>query len=160
MPLLDPQANTWDSAHWEYTLVFENLRDEDVWRRPYPRLLSIGEITSHLVTSLTKYGNGMRPGSIDSPLAQEVSRYYFYSVAEPIELGLTAGEVLAEFERVQKIFKEILLQSDHLRHEPLPFEGPGRTFGEFVDYMLFHVAYHTGQAYSVRHLMGHETTDN
>jgi len=25
---------------------------------------------------------------------------------------------------------------------------------------VFHVAYHTGQAYSVRHLLGHETEDN
>jgi uncharacterized damage-inducible protein DinB len=32
----------------------------------------------------------------------------------------------------------------------------GFTYGEYLQYAVFHVAYHTGQMYSVRHLLGEE----
>jgi uncharacterized damage-inducible protein DinB len=33
-------------------------------------------------------------------------------------------------------------------------------WGDTLQYMAFHIAYHTGQMYSARHLMGHETANN
>lgn len=26
----------WDTAHWEFSLAFEGLADEDLWTRPHP----------------------------------------------------------------------------------------------------------------------------
>jgi len=37
---------------------------------------------------------------------------------------------------------------------------PNQTYGAFLTYAAFHVAYQTGQMYSVRHLLGEETPDN
>jgi hypothetical protein len=103
----------------------------------------------------------VEPGSgVVSPLAVHKARYYLHAVGEPVVLGMSVEEVAREFDRVQKAAKEVFLRSNATRTTPLKFEGPGRTFGEFADYMVFHVAYHTGQAFSVRHIMGHQTNDN
>jgi hypothetical protein len=37
-----------DTAHWELGEAFKGLSDEDVWKRPHPRLLSVGELASHI----------------------------------------------------------------------------------------------------------------
>jgi uncharacterized damage-inducible protein DinB len=37
---------------------------------------------------------------------------------------------------------------------------PNYTYDEFLKYAVFHVSYHTGQMFSVRHLLGEETPDN
>ena len=48
MANLDLLVKAWDTAHWEFTQVFEGLADEDVWRRPDPRILSVGELAGHI----------------------------------------------------------------------------------------------------------------
>ena len=88
------------------------------------------------------------------------ARYYLVTVEEPLKLEIGVEELAREFDRVQKAVKKVFLDSPMTRNDALSFQGPGRTFGEFADYMVFHVAYHTGQAFSVRHLMGHRTNDN
>lgn len=161
MSFMDSQSQAWDAAHWEFSLVFEDLADGDLWRRAHPNLLSIGEIVCHMVYWQTNYASKLSPGlGIDSPLRRDEARYYLTSVDQPLVLPLSVSEVAQEFDRVQKAVKETFLQIDLGRDAPLTVEGPGRTFGEFADYMVFHVAYHTGQAFSVRHLMGHKTNDN
>lgn len=161
MSFFDSQSQAWDSAHWEFSLVFEDLADEDLWRRADPRLLSVGELVCHMVYAQTKYATKLDPAcSIGSPLAPEEARYYLHAVDSPQVLEMSVEKVAKEFDRVQKAAKEVFLRSDVDRDTPLTFEGPGRTFGEFAYYMVFHVAYHTGQAFSVRHLMGHRTNDN
>lgn len=161
MSFLDSQSQAWDSAHWEFSLVFEDLKDEDLWRRPDPKLLSVGELVCHMAYAQTSFATKLDPAcGIESPLAIDDARYYLYSVDSPLVLDMSVEEVAKEFDRVQKAAKAVFLRSDADRETPLTFEGPGRTFGEFADYMIFHVAYHTGQAFSVRHLMGHRTNDN
>lgn len=161
MSFLDSQSQAWDSAHWEFSLVFEDLKDEDLWRRPDPKLLSVGELVCHMAYAQTSFATKLDPAcGIESPLAIDDARYYLYSVDSPLVLEMSVEEVAKEFDRVQKAAKAVFLRSGVDRETPLTFEGPGRTFGEFADYMIFHVAYHTGQAFSVRHLMGHRTNDN
>ena len=161
MAFFDSQSQAWDSAHWEFSLVFEGLQDDDLWRRAHPNLLSVGEIVCHMVYWQLNYANKFMPeAGLASPLNREEARYYPTTLVGPLELGLTVKQVAEEFDRVQKAVKAVFLAVDAERDTPLSIEGPGRTFGEFADYMVFHVAYHTGQAFSVRHLMGHRTNDN
>jgi uncharacterized damage-inducible protein DinB len=161
MSFLVSQSQAWDSAFWEFSLAFENLNDTDLWVRPHENLLSIGEITCHVVYCLTMYANKFAPDPfLVSPLAIKQASYYLHNVGSPIQLEMSVSAVLLEVERVQVATKAIFLASTATRDEPLAFDGPGETFGAFADYMIFHVAYHTGQAFSVRHLMGHETNDN
>jgi hypothetical protein len=161
MSFLDSQSQAWDSACWEFSLIFEEFADEDLWRRPDPKLLSVGELACHMAYALCTYSEKVEPGSgVESPLACSEASYYLHTVVEPVVLDMSVEEVVKEFDRVQKATKEVFLRSGATRETPLAFDGPGRTFGEFADYMVFHVAYHTGQAFSVRHLMGHRTNDN
>jgi len=161
MAFIDSQSQAWDSAHWEFSLVFENLLNDDLWRRAHPNLLSVGEIVCHMVYWQLNYANKFKPEvGLASPLNHDEARYYLTTVEKPLQLDLTVQEVAQEFDRVQKEVKAVFQQVDAERDSPLTIEGPGRTFGEFADYMVFHVAYHTGQAFSVRHLMGHKTNDN
>jgi hypothetical protein len=65
-------------------------------------------------------------------------------------------QVLQEVTRVHEAAKAFVAEKG--KDEPYP--GQWGTWGYLVQYQAFHVAYHTGQVYSVRHLMGHVTEDN
>ncbi len=145
-----------DTGFWELGEAFKGLEDRDVWVRPHPRLLSIGEIASHVA-----YGHDMNilGGKSESPLLVPSSRYYFYAVDESLGLDFGAEALFAEVMRVHEKVKEFLTQSPPDLTATNPHR-PDWTWHQTMEYMNFHVAYHTGQIYSVRHLMGHETEDN
>jgi uncharacterized damage-inducible protein DinB len=159
MSFFETQVQAWDSAHWEFSLVFEDLHDEDLWRRAHPRLLSVGEIVAHMVYWQVEQATVLNPSfSIETPLKSEKARYYLTNVEQPFTLPMSVEEVANELDRVQKAVREALLQVNAKREDSS--DHPGPTLGHLADYMVFHVAYHTGQAFSVRHLMGHKTNDN
>lgn len=145
----------WDVAHWEFTLAFENLSDEDLWKRPDPRLLSVGELAAHIA-----YSEAQLPQpQTESPLVDRRARYYLHNVDDPIALDLTVEQVLAELKKIHDAAKGAALAVDD-PHATVHWRDDW-TWYECVKYMgCFHVGYHTGQAFSVRHLMGHATNDN
>ncbi len=144
-----------DSAIWEMSEAFEGLRDEDVWVRAHPRLLSVGELAAHVA-----YGEALYfLGGCDSPLVTEEIRYYPVTIQSPVTLDMTAEELYNEVKRVHRSCKEKFLQERPNLDEKCPFRDEW-TWAYMIEYMAFHIAYHTGQMYSVRHLMGHETNNN
>jgi uncharacterized damage-inducible protein DinB len=165
---LNQLIKTWDEAFWELSEAFRGLPDEDVWRRPHDRLLSIGEVAGHIVYSeavrLTGPGADLHPDlaavPVKSPLIIAAFSYYPRSVESPIQLNLTALEVAAEVQRVHQEVKAHVLEIERDSEDPLPRYGGMSTWGANLRYMVFHVAYHTGQIYSARHFLGHETPDN
>lgn len=163
MSTLTPLVEAWDEAHREFAIAFEGLSDEDLWTRPHPRLLSVGELAGHVAywqAVWTMGGGDHRPDlaqlSVQSPLLDNAFRYYTSTVEQAIKLNLGIAEVLYEVRRIHEAAKALV--ADKAKEDPYP--GQWGTWGNFVQYQAFHVAYHTGQAYSVRHLLGHETEDN
>lgn len=165
MANLDLLVKAWDAAHWEFSLIFEGLEDADVWKRAHPKLLSVGELAGHV-----GYWEGVRlsgPGddnpdladvTIKSPLINPGFRYYTSEVDAPVVLDLTAQQVLDELTRIHKESKAIFLGKVHDSEDHSgQFAG---TWGSTLEYMVFHVSYHAGQAFSVRHIFGHKTNDN
>lgn len=144
-----------DSAIWEMSEAFQGLQDADLWVRPHPRLLSVGELAAHVAYGEIRW---MHP-DFKSPFNHEDVRYYFYSVEKPLNLPMSAEEVYAEVKRVHEACKQHMLETRPDLTAKLP-QREDWTWGDTLQYMAFHVAYHTGQMYSVRHLMGHETADN
>lgn len=144
----------WDTAHWELGEAFEGLPDEDVWKRPHPWLLSVGEIAAHVAYVESAHVTG---DATASPLLSSEARYYTVTLESPLDLGLSAQEVYQEVERIHGLAKAVFLEKDGEEINPLRDEW---TWGETLEHMVFHVAYHTGQIYSVRHLLGHATVDN
>ena len=167
MANLDLLVKAWDVAHWEFTQAFEGLSDEDLWKRPHPRLLSIGELAGHIAFWEAVMFTPPVPGgeidlsqvSIKSPFVDPAFRYYTNSVEGHAVLALGCGDVLKEVKRVHEEAKAGVMKGEPDSGDRLPgFEK--MTYGDLLEYRVFHVAYHTGQAYSVRHLLGHTTTDN
>lgn len=156
MASLDTLIQAWDAAHWELSEAFQGLPDEDVWLRADPRLLSIGEIVGHM--AYWEIENYTVEGA-ESPFHSPGFRYFTDSVASPVELSLTAAETYSELQRVHGLAKARLreLAQDSEVENPA---RPGWTYGATLEYTVFHTAYHTGQIYSVRHLLGHQTVDN
>lgn len=145
-----------DAAIWELSEAFSGLPDADVWKRPDPRLLSVGELASHIAYWEAK---SFLTEGFDSPLVVEAARYYSSNVTEAFQLALGAQEVFNEVKRIHESSKAAILASGITPNDPSP-NREGWTWGYTLAYQAFHVAYHTGQIYSVRHLLGHETVDN
>ena len=164
MSCLDTLVKAWSDAHWEYSLALEGLPDEDLWKRPHPGLLSIGEITGHVVYWEAQYIFGPAEDPLfvaghEGPLLHPKFRYYTHSIGNPVVLDLDVAGVLAEFERVHELAKNAVIALAPQLTDPIPWrEGADWDFQ--LRYAAFHPAYHAGQAYSVRHMMGQTTTDN
>lgn len=143
-------------AIFELGEAFKGLPDGDVWTRPDPRLLSVGELAAHVVYGEvdTFFGD-----HFESPLFTSMARYYTSHAGHPFALPMTADEVLAEVVRVHEACKASISANPPSAESPNPFRQ-GWTWGFALEYQAFHIAYHTGQMYSVRHLLGHETVDN
>lgn len=163
MSALATLIDAWNEAHREFAIAFEGLPAEDLWKRAHPRLLSVGELAGHVAywqAVWTLGGGSDRPDlslfPLQSPLLDHGFRYYTSQVEAPFQVALDPAQVFAEVTRIH----EAAAAQAQGRELESPFPGQWRTWGNFVQYQAFHVAYHTGQAYSVRHLLGHETENN
>jgi hypothetical protein len=163
MAKLDLLIKAWDEGHREFAIATEGLSDDDLWKRPHPKLLSVGELAGHLAYWQAQKATGHLPAGspkkIEGILVDPVFSYYTTEVSHPVELKIGVAEMLKELMRVHDEAKNVVLELDPNASDPIPGESRA-TWGFYLEYMSFHVAYHTGQAYSVRHLLGHETTDN
>jgi hypothetical protein len=145
-----------DSAIWEMSEGFKDFPDGDVWKRPSPELLSAGELAAHVAYWEAKT---FFTEDFDSPLVTSAAEYYTSSVGAPLVLSMNAQQVFDEVKRVHEACKASFEANPHDSEEPNPNRGTW-TWGYSLIYQGFHIAYHTGQVYSVRHLLGHETPDN
>ena len=108
-------------------------------------------------------GEDLAKCRVSSPLIDSRFRYYPETLGTlPTEqqIAMTAEQVCEELVRVHREamahFKA--LSPDLASHPP---GWPAHyTYGELLKYAAFHIAYHTGQMYTVRHLLGEETPDN
>ncbi len=152
---LEEALKPMDSAFWEMSEAFDGLTDQDLWIRAHPRLLSVGELAVHVAFGEVRW---LYP-ELSSPLVNDQASYYLHSVNHPLKLEMGVEAIYAEVKRVHEACKAYVIaeQSD------ITSMLPGRedwTWGYTLEYMAFHIAYHTGQMYSVRHLLGHETSNN
>jgi hypothetical protein len=171
--MLDWHLKSLDLCYFEVTEAFKGLADENVWKRPAPGLLSVGELAGHIAYwEAIRYSGDAEDGScsrdladckIKSPLLEERFSYYTKTVATPPSaehLALTAEQVQNELLRVHKEAMDYLKALNPDMESPAPYWSPKSNYGELLRYVAFHIAYHTGQMYSARHLLGEETPDN
>lgn len=163
MSSIAPLISAWDEGHREFAIAMNGLSDADLWKRAHPRLLSVGELAGHVAywqAVWTMGGGGDEPDlghlPIKSPLLDHAFRYYTGSVEHAVQLDLGVAPLLEEVTRIHEAAKAAVAG----KGIEDPYPGMWGTWGNLVQYQVFHVAYHTGQAYSVRHLLGHETEDN
>lgn len=145
-----------DGAIWEMSEVFDGLDDLDVWKRAHQRLWSVGELAAHIA-----YGEAdtFLGKAIDSALVNNGIAYYETNIDVPYTLSLTAQDLYNEVKRVHEVCKDGFLKLAPDLESPCPFRE-GWTWEYALQYQVFHVSYHVGQMYSVRHIMGHNTNNN
>ena len=169
--MLEDLLKSLELGYFEIGEAFKGLANENVWKRPSPELLSVGELAGHVayweaVRMAVEPGEGgSRPDlakcKVKSPLVDERFAYYSSSLnTKPTRghLEMTADQVHQELVRVhQESVACLRAMSPDLKSSPPAW---GSNFEEYLRYAAFHVAYHTGQMYSARHLLGEETVDN
>jgi hypothetical protein len=169
--VLETYLTLLDLGYYEAGFAFEGLADDNVWKRPAETLLSVGELAGHIAfwEAVKLAGEGGEPVPdpaqcrISSPLIDRRFAYFPTTLATPPaqeHLTMTAAQVGQELLRVhnEAVAHFRSLQRD-LSSSP-PGWPPHLTYEEVLKYASFHVSYHTGQMYSVRHLLGEATPDN
>ena len=156
-------------GYYEAKFAFGGLADGHLWKRPAPGLLSVGELAGHIAiweaVRLAGEGDDVEKCRVSSPLIDPRFFYLPKTLATPPSdqhLSMTAEQVWGELLRVHEEavghFK--VLNPDPDSKLPGSYAGMEWTYGAALEYLAFHVAYHTGQIYTVRHLLGEETPDN
>jgi hypothetical protein len=173
--MVEAYLSVLELGFFEVAEAFNGLADENVWKRPAETLLSVGEMAGHIAywLALRLAGEGKdgtwRPDltkcPVSSPLIDDRFAYYPATMAAPPSeehRAMTAEQVCRELLRVHKetVAHFRALKPDLDSAAPGWGWPPEHTYGEFLKYAIFHVSYHTGQMYSVRHLLGEDTPDN
>src|SRR5436190_4213918 len=156
--MVEAYLSVLELGHYELKIAFEGLADENVWKRPAAGLLSVGELAGHIAfwEAVRLAGEGPDPAQcrVSSPLIDQRFRYYPATIATPPSeqhLAMTAEQVCRELRRVHE---------EAVAHFKVLNPGPDTRYGEYLEYAVFHISYHTGQMYSARHLLGEQTPDN
>lgn len=160
-----------DEGYYEVEFAFRDLADANVWKRPSPRLPSIGEIAGHVAywQAVKFAGEGGQPEpdlakcKVSSLLIDRRFRYYptiLETDPSDEQRAMSAEDVYSELLRVHnESIANFKAMSPDLDSCP-PGWPPNYTYGAMLKYAVFHIAYHTGQIYTTRHLLGEETPDN
>ncbi len=165
--MLDTYLNQLDGCYVELDRAFNGLRDKHLWKRPAPPLLSVGELAGHIAywqaVRMAGQGEDVSACKVVSPLVDARFRDYDSSLENPPSgavLALTAAQVRDELMRVHReTVAHFRALDPNLSH--VPRGHPARfSYGAMLTYRVFHTAYHTGQIYSVRHLLGEKTAEN
>jgi hypothetical protein len=171
--MLETYLEFLSEGYYEVGFAFDGLADENVWKRPAEGLLSIGEIAGHIAFwEAVKYAGGSRGGlenpdpakcPVKSLLIDTRFKYYPTTLANPPtpeHVALTAKQVCSELLRVHNESMEHLKALNPDLDTCPPGWEPHYTYRTLLKYASFHVAYHTGQIYTARHLLGEKTPDN
>lgn len=169
--MLSDHLSQLDLCYFEITEVFNGLADSNVWKRPDAKLLSIGELAGHMAYwEAVRFGGDSDDGgahrdlsncNIKSSLLDPRFGYYTSTVdILPLQshLEMTGPEILGELTRIHRE----AMNSLRARNPDLESQAPHwhGSYSELLKYVAFHAAYHTGQMYTVRHLLGETPPDN
>ena len=169
--MLETYLEILEEGYYEAKFAFEGLADENVWKRPAEGILSMGELAGHVAywEGVRFAGEGGEPKPdpakcrIKSPLIDVRFSYYPTTIATPPSeehLSMSAAQVCDDFVRVHnEAIANLKTLNPDLDSSPLGFD-PYYTYRVMLKYAIFHVDYHTGQMYTVRHLLGDQPTDN
>jgi hypothetical protein len=169
-----------EEGYFEVQEAFKGLADENVWKRPAEGLLSVGEMAGHIAyweaVRLAGEGGEANPEANGVSLMPDLAKcrvssllvdhrfgYHPTTIATPPSaehLAMTAEQVCSELVRVHNESVAYFKALDPDLNSCAPGWSAHWTYRAFLTYAAFHVAYHTGQIYSARHLLGETPPDN
>jgi hypothetical protein len=168
--MIDAYLEVLELAYFEVGEAFKGLGDENVWKRPADGLLSIGELAGHIAywEAVRLAGEGEdRPPDLEKCHVKSLlidARFSYYPSTLSIppseqQLAMTTEQVGSELLRIHKE-SVAYFKSKNPDLNTFASGHPQFKYSEYLKYAIFHVSYHTGQMYSVRHLLGEVTPDN
>ncbi len=155
--------------YFETDLVLQGVSAENLHRRPGPGLLAISEHLAHVARSEGSIIRRYLLGEADSAwqssiLTREIFGWPPTMLERPVEPDLArmslsdlAEEYLGLHERCYEAAQELRLPADHQFTDNWDRVV---TVRDRLRIAAYHVSYHCGQIYSVRHMLGEETPDN
>lgn len=159
----------WHWMYFEVDLLFEGLSESNLHRRPAPNLLAVSEHVAHLVRSEASIVERYLWGRPQEEWADSLMRRAKFGwpptlLAEPVDAELRQLDVPG-------VYDELMRQHARCYQSALALELPAdfefgddwdrcRTVRDRLRIAAYHVAYHAGQIYSVRHWLGEETPEN
>ncbi len=162
-------VEAWHWMYFETDLAFGGLSPQNLHRRPGPGLLAISEHVAHVVRSEASIINrglfGQSPRQWEDCLLRQPEFGWPPTMLEgPINPELermSVDEVMDAYLRQHSRCYE-LAQTCHLSPDHVFKDHWERctTVRDRLRIAAYHVAYHTGQIYSARHLLGEETPEN
>jgi uncharacterized damage-inducible protein DinB len=168
-PEVSHLIEAWHWMYFETDLVLGGVRPKNLHRRPAPNLLSISEHLAHIARSegsiicrflalqpddewqtsvMTRPIFGWPPTMLEHPVEPDLASMTLEEVTE---------EYLRLHEHCYRVAQSLELEPDQ------GFEDQWdrvTTVRDRLRIAAYHVAYHAGQIYSVRHLLGEETPEN
>jgi len=158
--MLETYLDFLEQGYYEGKFAFDGLADDKVWKRPADGILSIGELASHIAYWEAVRLAGEEGEFPDLSKCRVKSllidpRFSYYPETVPTspsaeQLAMSASQVCNELMRVHSEAVNYL-QSINPNLD---------AYRDKLKYLAFHVAYHVGQMYTVRHLLGDQPPNN
>lgn len=164
--------NLIEAWHWMYfetDLVLGGIKDEHLHLRPGANLIAISEHLAHVARSeasiICRYLAGQQDAEWQtSVLTKDIFGWPPTMLEQPIDPDLAAmglSEIAAEYlnlhERCYQVALTLDLSPDHVFDDAWERVT---TVRDRLRIAAYHVAYHAGQIYSVRHMLGEDTPEN
>ena len=156
-----------EQGFYELKFAFEGMDSINLWRRPAESILSAGEIAGHLAyweaVRLAGEGEDLSLCNVKSLLVDNRFRYFSHNLPSEISPELAAMSPEDVWFELQRVHAESLQNLDLINPDTdakIPGDPSGFTYKQYLQYAVFHTAYHCGQIYTIRHLLGETTPDN
>lgn len=155
--------------YFEADFLFDGLSESNLHRRPGQNLLSVSEHVAHLVRSEASIVERYLWGRPEEEWADSLMRRAKFGWP-PTLLEQPVDSELAQLS-IAVVYEELMSQHARCYQSALALELSAdfefgddwdrcRTVRDRLRIAAYHVAYHAGQIYSARHMLGEETPEN
>lgn len=169
-PVVDALIEAWDWSYVDVEGALRNLDDAKVHVRPSRELISISEQIAHVMRSegsiICRYLLGQAgPEWADEFYVQAPYGWPPDILLKPVSPKLAAlgvGDLKAlwmeRHQRNLQLARTLELPAKHRFTDE--WSGPAPDVQTRLRFAAYHVGYHVGQIYQIRHLLGDSTPDN
>jgi hypothetical protein len=143
--------------------VFRGLEEKHLHMRPIPRTLAISEIAAHIAYCEAKavfgrlFNLSRKSWGVTSPFFYSKYSYpsnMYTSPVRPELLEMSVAEARDELFRIHELVMTKLHDFEGNPDDELEGAwGKGKTVRNHLSYLVFHVAYHTGQLFLTRQFL-------
>lgn len=157
----------WHESYRDLEDALSGVSFENLHKRLGANTISISEQVAHIASTeaqiVLQYIAGRDMNESNSPIVHEDLVYPPNFSGDPIRSNLIvmnlddlSSELTRVHERCYEAIRDLELPADYVFDD----DWSDTPLRERLQYAAYHVAYHTGQIFLTRHILGEETPDN